>query len=125
MIRFRNNKAFRNMAIWRKSMELVMITYELVQQLPRTEAYGLADQMRRAVVSIPSNIAEGFGRNTQGDFIHFLNIAQGSKYELETQVEICVMLNYLRPEQAEPAFILCDEIGRMTNALIISKKNNK
>ena len=125
MAQFRNNRAFRDIYIWRKSMELVKIVYDLVRKLPKSEIYGLSDQMRRAAVSIPSNIAEGYGRSSQGDLIHFLNIAQGSKYELETQLEICIMLNYLQPEQAEPAFILCDEIGRMTNAFIMSKRKKE
>jgi four helix bundle protein len=77
---------FRELLVWQKSMELTTQVYELSKQFPKTEQYGLTSQIRRCAVSIPSNIAEGAGRDTKPQFAHFLAIAQGSAFELETQL---------------------------------------
>ena len=111
-------ESYRDLIVWQKSMLLVKEIYSIVRFLPKEEQYALSDQMRRAVVSIPSNIAEGYGRNSTNDYIRFLNIARGSKYELETQLHICVMLNYVTKEQVELALDLTQEIGKMINALV-------
>ncbi|MBQ6035268.1 MAG: four helix bundle protein [Ruminococcus sp.] len=74
--------------------------------------------MRRSVVSIPSNIAEGAGRNSSKEFAHFLSIARGSRYELETQLLICIELNYLSEEQCKEAFALINEVGTILNGFI-------
>ena len=100
-------------------MQLVIAAYQLIRLLPAEERFGLADQMRRSAVSIPSNIAEGQARNAQRDFVRFLYIAQGSKAELETQLEICVQLGYLTANQVKPVFQLCDEIGKMCRVLML------
>ena len=110
--------SYQDLIVWQKSMQLVKEVYTLVKTLPKEEQFALSDQMRRAVVSIPSNIAEGYGRNSTNDYIRFLNIARGSKYELDTQIQICVMLNDIRKEKAATALELSEEIGRMINALI-------
>ena len=110
--------SYQDLIVWQKSMQLVKEVYTLVKTLPKEEKFALSDQMRRAVVSIPSNIAEGYGRNSTNDYIRFLNIARGSKYELDTQIQICVMLNYISKEKAATALELSEEIGRMINALI-------
>lgn len=110
--------SYQDLIVWQKSMQLVKEVYTLVKTLPKEEQFALSDQMRRAVVSIPSNIAEGYGRNSTNDYIRFLNIARGSKYELNTQIQICVMLNYISKEKAATALELSEEIGRMINALI-------
>ena len=110
--------SYQDLIVWQKSMQLVKEVYTLVKMLPKEEQFALSDQMRRAVVSIPSNIAEGYGRNSTNDYIRFLNIARGSKYELETQIQICVMLNYISKEKTATALELSEEIGRMINALI-------
>ena len=99
-------------------MELVEEVYNLIKYLPKEETYGLSDQMRRAAVSIASNIAKGAGRKTNPDFCHFLVVSRGSKYELETQILICIRLGYIKEEQAQRAFGLCNEIGRLLNGLI-------
>lgn len=114
---------YKDLIVWQKSMDLVEEIYILTSRFPDNEIYALSNQMRRAVVSIPSNIAEGNGRNTGKDYVHFLSIARGSKSELETQLYISLRLKYLTPEQAEKAFILCEEIGRMLNSLINKLKN--
>ena len=111
--------SYRNLLVWQKAMQLVIAVYKLICLLPQEERFGLADQMRRSAVSIPSNIAEGQARNAQRDFVRFLYIAQGSKAELETQLEICVQLGYLTAGQVIPVFQLCDEIGKMCRALIL------
>ena len=99
-------------------MELVREAYKLTRHLPKEEIYALSSQIRRAAVSIPSNIAEGNGRNTTKDYVRFLSVARGSKYELDTQLQICVDLQYLTPEQIDNAIRLSEEIGRMLNVLI-------
>ena len=78
----------------------------------------MVSQLRRAAVSIPSNIAEGYGRFSYKDYIRFLNIARGSKNEVETQLDICIMLEYVSEARVKKAFALCGEVGRLLNALI-------
>ena len=99
-------------------MNLVKEIYTLIDLLPKEERYGIGDQMRRAAVSIPSNIAEGYDRNTTAEYIHYLTISRGSKSEIETQIYICIMLNYFSKEDAQTALQLCKDIGKMLNALI-------
>ena len=111
-------KGFRDLKVWQKSMDLVTEIYALIKLLPNEERYVLSDQMRRAAISIPSNIAEGYGRNANKDFGRFLSIARGTKLELETQLELCIMLKYLQRAQVQKAFTLCDEVGKMLNAII-------
>ena len=99
-------------------MELTRIIYTLTKRFPQGEIFGLTNQIRRAVVSIPSNIAEGFGRNSDKQFIHFLKIAKGSAAELETQLLISRDLSYLTAKDAKSTLALYDEIARMLGALI-------
>ncbi len=105
-------------------MMLVKEIYSVVKLLPKEELFALSAQMRRAAVSIPSNIAEGFGRNLPNEYVRFLNIAKSSSYELETQLNICVMLNYTSKEQILTALELTDEIGKMITALTKSLAPN-
>ena len=111
-------KNYRDLVVWKRSIELVKVTYKLMRFLPKEETYALSNQIRRAVVSIPSNIAEGNGRASSKDYARFLSMARGSKYELETQLLICVELCYLTQEQITHAMNLSEEIGRMLNVLI-------
>lgn len=99
-------------------MQLVKMIYLATKTLPREELYGLSNQLHRAAISIPSNIAEGFGRYNTKDYVHFLRIARGSCYEVETQLQICLQLNYLTEEEASASLQLCDEIGRMLNTML-------
>jgi four helix bundle protein len=108
----------RKLKVWHKSMDLVEEVYRLTRILPKDELYCLVYQLRRAVVSIPSNIAEGNARNSHKEYVHFLSIARGSKSEVETQLEICVRLKYLDSEQVKVALGLCDEVGRMLSVLM-------
>ena len=114
--------SYRDLTVWKKSMDLVTEIYRLVKFLPREETYALSDQMRRAAISIPSNIAEGQSRNSSKEFLQFLYIARGSKAELETQLLIAYRLNYLSDDQISSALAMCDDIGRMLHALINSIK---
>lgn len=109
---------FKDLLVWNKAMELVKEIYQLVNELPDNEKYSLTDQMRRCAVSIPSNIAEGQSRKSKKEFINFLSIANGSGAELETQLLICCMLNYLSQQQIQRALDLCNEISKMIYALV-------
>ena len=88
---------YRELIVWQKAMDLVMRVYEATECFPQRELFGLTNQLRRAAVSIPSNIAEGQGRNTTADFLRFLSIARGSLQELETQILIASRLRYSNP----------------------------
>ena len=111
---------YRDLVVWQKSMDLAFRVYESIKLLPKEEFYGLSDQIRRAVVSIPSNIAEGHQRGSSKEYMHFLYIAKESLGELETQLLLCEGLNYIRKDQAKPLFDLCNEIGKMLTVLIRS-----
>ena len=116
------SKNFQDLIVWQKAMKLVKEIYILVKSLPHEERYALSDQMRRAAVSIPSNIAEGQARNTEREFVQFLHVAKGSNAELMTQLLICVDLAYLEQNQVQTALQLNREIGQLLTALIKSLK---
>lgn len=109
---------YRNLEVWKRSLDLTADIYRLTKQLPKEELFGLSDQMRRAVVSIPSNIAEGYGRNSNKEMIRFLSIAKGSLYEVETQLYIAIDLKYLSEKETQPVMEQCNEIGKMITGLI-------
>ena len=111
---------YRDLVVWQKSMELVKIVYALSKQLPKEETFALSNQLRRAVISIPSNIAEGYGRNSTQDYLRFLNIEKKKKNEVETQLQICLLLEYMNQEEIAPGLALCKEVSKMLNALIHS-----
>jgi four helix bundle protein len=108
---------FKDLIVWQKAMELVAEVYLLAKKLPKEELFALSDQIRRSAISVPSNIAEGQGRNSVKEFNHFLAIAKGSKAELETQLLLCVKINYLTNSEIETAINLIQEIGKMLNSL--------
>ena len=103
-------------------MQLVKEVYLILDFLPSQERFALSDQIRRAVVSIPSNIAEGYARHSDKEFLQFLYIARGSKAELDTQLEIAEMLGYLQHAQLNEINIISEEIGKMLNKLIATIK---
>ena len=111
---------YRQLKVWQKAMDLTVEIYSLVNKFPRAENYALSDQMRRSVVSIPSNIAEGQGRNSDKEFVNFLSIARGSLWELETQIEISERLHYIDSGQKNKVYEQTEEIGKMLNALATS-----
>ena len=110
---------YKDLIIWQKSRLLVRTVYILTRKLPKEELFGLTNQVRRAVVSIPSNIAEGFNRGSDKEFIHFLRIAKGSAAEVETQLILCVDLGYLDSDDIVEAIKLYNEILRMLGTLIV------
>ena len=115
---------YKQLIVWHKSMDLVVEIYALVKLLPKEELYALSDQMRRSVVSIPSNISEGLGRNTDKEFVQFLSVSRGSLWELETQLEVCERLNYIDNSKTSKARNLITEISKMINSLANSLHKN-
>lgn len=111
---------YRQLIAWQKAISMVSRAYQLTQGFPREEVYGLTSQMRRAAVSVPSNIAEGQGRRSKGEFCQFLGHAFGSLLELETQVTIANNLGYLGAESADDFLSETEELGRVINGLISS-----
>jgi len=117
---------YKELIVWQKSLLLVKRVYLVTQKFPTSELYGLTNQMRRAAVSVPSNIAEGQMRNSPAEFARFLAIARGSLAELETQMIIAQDLGYMTPSQFEECSSLHCEVSKMLSALQtkISKPNN-
>ena len=118
-------KNYKQLIVWQKAMSLVMEIYKLVKILPREELFALSDQMRRAAVSVPSNIAEGNARHYTKDYIFFLSVARASTAELETQLLICINLNYIKKDQAESALNLCNELTKMLTTMLIKLEARK
>ncbi|MTF38736.1 four helix bundle protein [Cyanobacterium aponinum] len=118
-------KSYRDLTVWQKSMDLVVICYQLTSQFPKTEIYGLSSQIQRAAVSIPANIAEGKGRNHLGDYIRHLSMANSSLKELETHLMIVGRLGYLKEQELKVTLNKCEEIGRMLHSLIEKLSQNK
>ena len=109
---------YRDLMVWQKAMELVAETYNHTKSFPEDERYGLTLQLRRSAVSLPSNMAEGYGRNSTQDYIRFLRIANGSLFELQTQLEIAQNLGFLAEERFSLLFEKSREIERMLSSLI-------
>ena len=109
---------YRDLLLWQKAMELATEAHRVTLKLPRQETYGMAAQIRRAAVSIPSNIAEGAGRRTTRDFLGFLHIARGSLSELETQLFLAQSIGYLHEADWSAARAATIEVGRLLNAVI-------
>ena len=110
-------KTYRDLLVWQKAMALVTRIYQLSKSFPRDETYGLTSQMRRCAVSIPSNMVEGYGRRSTNDYIRFLQIATGSLYELQTQMEISLNLRYLKKSDFDSLYESSKEIERMLSSL--------
>lgn len=108
---------YTELLVWKRGMVLVKETYQLTRSFPADEKFGLVSQMRRAAVSIPSNIAEGQARHTTGEFIQFVSHAEGSVAELRTQFLIAVELGYCTKSEAQHAFELMSELRKMLNSL--------
>lgn len=112
--------SYKNLEAWKKSMLLVKYTYQLTKLYPKEELFALTSQTKRAAISIPSNIAEGCGRNYRKDTIQFLHIARGSLYEVETLLNIAVMVEIVSEEKVLPIIELIDENLKILNGLIRS-----
>lgn len=103
---------FRELQVWQRGMEIVQAIYEISGVFPKTEIYGLTSQMRRAAVSVPSNIAEGHTRSSTREYLHHISIAQASLAEVETQMELAVRLRYIGPEELQPIQAQCVVLGK-------------
>jgi four helix bundle protein len=112
--------AFTELKVWQLSMTLAENIYALTAGFPIDERYGITAQMRRASVSIPSNIAEGYGREQRGHLINFLRIAMGSCRELETQIKLSTRLKFCSATEALTASTQCDDVGKMLRGLLRS-----
>ena len=116
---------FKDLVVWQKAMDYVVLIYEMTGLFPSDEKYGITNQMRRAAVSIPSNIAEGQVKMSDKEFIRFLLVSKGSCAELETQLLLCVRLHYIENEKADQMISMVNDIGKMISGLIISLQNKK
>jgi four helix bundle protein len=113
-------QSFKDLIVWQRAVELTTDVYKLTSGFPEHERFGLTNQMRRASVSIASNIAEGYGRSTKGEYILFLGHARGSCSELETQIVIAKRLGFGATPNLESTESLCNDVGRLLGALIKS-----
>jgi four helix bundle protein len=104
---------YKELLVWQKAVDLAVEVYQITEKLPKEERYGLISQINRSVISIPSNIAEGAGRNTNKDFNNFLGIAQGSSFELDTQLIISNRLNFISKEEYQKVEIQLEHIQNM------------
>ena len=109
--------SYKELLVWQRSMKLVTDVYKATSTFPKSEMFGLASQLNRAAVSIPSNIAEGQGRNSTKEFLYHLSVAYGSLMEVETQVQIAANLSFVNNSTLEILFTQCREVGRMLNGL--------
>jgi four helix bundle protein len=116
-------QSYRDLIAWQKAMKLVTEIYAATHHFPSEERFGITNQLRRAAVSVPSNIAEGQARFSQKEFHHFLCQARGSLVEIETQLMIARDLKYIDPGKMEALLALTDELGKILNGLIASIKN--
>ena len=113
-------RSYKDLVAWQKAMELVTAIYRSTASFPAEERFGLTSQLRRAAVSIPSNIAEGQGRLSEKEFRYFLGQARGSLMEVETQLQIAQNLKYLEAEQTKEPLSDCAEVGKILNGLLAS-----
>lgn len=113
-------QSYRELQVWQQSMALTLLVYRMTQQFPREEQFGLTSQLRRAAVSVPANIAEGYGRLNRREYIQFLGIARGSNCEIQTLIEIAQGLSFGESAKLREAYIQSHEIGKMLFRLIAS-----
>ena len=121
--KFINMNSYRDLIVWQKSMNLVTLLYQLTKQFPDDEKFGLTSQIKRSSVSIPSNIAEGYGRSSRKEYVRFLEIARGSLYEFQTQLEIAANLKFIDIFVTKEIFELGIEVEKMLNSLIKKLKS--
>ena len=114
--------SYKELTVWQKSVELVIIIYKLTEQFPKSEIFGLTAQIKRSAISIPSNIAEGFARRSRLEYLHFIRIAFGSGAELETQIFIAKKLKFINETDYNQLGSLLTEIMKMLNKLISALK---
>jgi four helix bundle protein len=113
---------FRELKVWQEAMEITKRTYKLTRTFPSSEIYGLTSQINRAAVSIPSNIAEGSGRNGNKEFVQFLSISMGSCFEVETQLTLALEFSYLQKDDYDRLILDLNKLEKMINSLISTLK---
>lgn len=113
-------RSYRDLRVWQEGMNLAGICYELTKSFPKAEVFGMTSQIRRAASSVPANIAEGYGRESKGDYLQFLRISQGSLKELETHIILCTRIGLLTDEETCSPLEHCDRLGKMLHRLIQS-----
>jgi len=109
--------SYRNLIVWQRAVDLSVEVYKITAGFPREEIYGITSQMRRCAVSVASNIAEGYGRNSKNEYRHFLGVARGSALELQTQLAIAAELGFTKAESLERAESLADEVAKIIWAI--------
>ena len=120
----KERKGYHKMLVWKKGRELILLIYQHTENFPRSEEFGLKNQLRRSAVSIVLNIVEGYRRRTRKDYIHFLNITEGSLSELEAALEICYDLSFISKENYETLEEKCREVGFLLWRLIKGLEKN-
>jgi four helix bundle protein len=113
-------KSYSDLKVWQDGMTLVVDCYRFSKEFPKEELFGLTSQLRRAAVSVPANIAEGYGRDSGGSYVNFLKTAQGSLKELETHLILAQRLGFGNLDLADQLLVRCESVGRMLRALIRS-----
>nr|BDD46836.1 four helix bundle protein [bacterium] len=117
-------KSYRDLKVWQFGMQVAGSVHTITKSFPKEELYGLVSQLRKAAVSIPSNIAEGHARKGTGEYIYHLSVAQGSVAEVETQLLLAVQFEYIKKQEILPLLEKLSELGKMLNALMASLKKN-
>ena len=110
-------KSYRDLKVWQKAMDLAQAVFDVTKSFPKDELYGLVSQLRRAAVSVPSNLAEGSSRRSRGEFVRFINIASGSLSEVETQLLLATRFGYITQLQCESFLANAEEISKMLFSL--------
>ncbi|HEY2467402.1 MAG TPA: four helix bundle protein [Terracidiphilus sp.] len=115
-------QSFKDLVVWQRSIQLTLAVYKLTSKFPDSERFGLTNQMRRASVSIASNVAEGYGRSTRGEYVQFLGHARGSCSEVETQIVIAKAQGFGTPAEINSTESLCNDLGRLLGGLMKSQR---
>ena len=118
-------RTYKDLLVWQKSMALVTEVYSSLKSLPKDEIYGLSSQIKRSAVSVPCNIAEGYGRGSKNDYTRYLRVARGSLYELQTQLEICTNLKFLDESAVAGMIEKSREIERMLSSLVAKVQDSQ
>ncbi|HET9136913.1 MAG TPA: four helix bundle protein [Candidatus Kapabacteria bacterium] len=116
-------KTYRDLEVWKIAMDLTDAVYDVTSELPNKEKFNIISQMERAAVSIPCNIAEGYGRIHRGDYVHHLSMAQGSLREVETLLVLCVRRKYISRDRVKPVWKLAESTGKLLTKLIQSLRD--
>lgn len=116
-------QSYKQLIVWQKSMLLAEKIYKITEKFPQAELYGLISQLRRAAVSVPSNIAEGYGRNSAKEYGHFYAIAYGSLLELETQIILASRLSFLKESDFNDINLIIEEVSKMLHVMILKTRS--